>query len=109
MNAPTQTTALYSSLASDPDLADIVALFVEEMPDRIATFLQHCESGDRESLRRAAHQLKGAAGSYGFDPISSVAGRLEGALRAGAAEERIHEGVTELVEMCRACRVGSGD
>jgi len=95
---------VYSRLANDPDLTDIVELFVEEMPGRVENFLRHLEEKNWESLRQAAHQLKGAAGSYGFEPLSPCAGRLESAVRNGEPEQRIREAVMELVELCGRVR-----
>ncbi len=74
---------IYSRLSGDPDLRDIVEMFVEEMPGRVASLLDHLSDANWEGLRRAAHQLKGAAGSYGFEPISPSAGRVESAIRDG--------------------------
>ena len=103
------TAPLYSSLASDPDLADIVEMFVEEMPDRISAILTQCEAGEWEMLRRTAHQIKGAAGSYGFESVSPVAGRLEDTIRAGEPEDRIRQAVASLVDLCQSCRAGDGN
>ena len=72
---------MYSTLGGDPDLSDLVTLFVEEMPDRVANILDLLEHYEWEELRRAAHQIKGAAGSYGFGAISPCAGKLEFAIR----------------------------
>jgi HPt (histidine-containing phosphotransfer) domain-containing protein len=106
-NTTTETEPLYSSLGSDPDLAEIVDLFVEEMPDRVSALLRLLEASDWEELRRTAHQLKGAAGSYGFDAISPQAMRLEGVLLRGASEEEIRDAVDELVSFCRRARGGT--
>lgn len=97
---------LYSTLAADPDLADLVTMFIEEMPDRIAGLRWHEEQGDWDGLRRLAHQLKGAAGSYGFEPISPAAGRVEEVIRAGETEEQIRQTVGELIQLCRLARAG---
>lgn len=97
---------LYSRLAADADLGEIVDMFVEEMPTRVATLLEHVDSMDWESLRRTAHQLKGAAGSYGFEAISPAAGKVEAAVRDGEPEERIREMVQELVGLCKLARSG---
>ncbi len=97
---------IYSRLADDPDLREIVDMFAEEMPDRIATLLDQLNKGDWESLRRTAHQLKGAAGSYGFDAVSPSAGKVESALMKNEPEEQIRTLVDALVEMC--CRVRGG-
>jgi HPt (histidine-containing phosphotransfer) domain-containing protein len=97
---------VYSRLASDPDLSDIVEMFVEEMPERVANLLSQLDSGDIEALRRTAHQLKGAAGSYGFDIISPSAAKVEAAIRDGESEQRLRETVDALVDLCKRARCG---
>ena len=98
---------LYSTLAEDPDLAEIVEMFVDEMPDRVETILDCFESEDWDGLQRAAHQLKGAAGSYGFAPITPSAGNLEAAIKQSSPELEIRKALDELVTMCRSIRAGT--
>jgi histidine phosphotransfer protein HptB len=98
---------VYSRLGSDPDLGEIVDMFVEEMPGRVATIVGQLNAADWDGLRRTAHQLKGAAGSYGFDAISPSAGRVEAVVRDGEPEERIRAVVDELVDLCSRARRGS--
>lgn len=105
----TQTEAIYSPLAFDPDLSDILDLFVSELPGRIAILLEQLERRQWEELRRAAHQLKGAGGSYGFPPITQWAGQLENALRQGRPEEEIRGAVEALADLCRRIRSGRPD
>jgi len=100
------TECIYSSLAGDTELAEIVEMFVGEMPGRVASLLDRFNRKDWDGLRQSAHQLKGAAGSYGFVAISPCAGRLEGVIREGEPEERISEAVTELVDLCGRVRCG---
>ncbi len=45
---------LYSTLGGDPDLGDLVTLFVEEMPDRVANILDLLDRSEWEELRRGA-------------------------------------------------------
>ncbi len=97
---------LYSPLSADPDLAEVVELFVLEMPDRVACLLKSLEESDWDGLRRASHQLKGAAGSYGFMPITPAAARLEDSIRQSAPETEIQQAVEELVHLCRQARSG---
>ena len=104
--AHTDAEHIYSRLGSDPDLADIVGLFVEELPMRVAALLDHLSKEDWESLQRGAHQIKGAAGSYGFDAISPAAGRVESAVRNGEPEEQIRAAVAELAGLCDRVRCG---
>jgi len=101
------TEPIYSSLGGDPNLAEIVDMFVEEMPDRIARLLDLHQSAAWKGLRRVAHQLKGAAGSYGFDSLSPCAARLEQAVREEATEDQIRLAVGELVNLCRRVTRGT--
>jgi len=102
-----QADVLYSTLGGDPDLGELVEMFVEEMPDRVADLLNRLNSSDWEGLRRAAHQLKGAAGSYGFTPITPSAARVEEAIRGSQPEEEIRRAAQELVDLCKQARAGA--
>ena len=79
---------MYSRLENDPDLADIVEMFVGEIPGRSENLLRCSKEKNWDELRRIAHQLKGAAGSYGFEPLSASAYRLEHAVREKEPEEK---------------------
>jgi HPt (histidine-containing phosphotransfer) domain-containing protein len=81
MTTPTPHTPLRSSLAGDPDMAELVDMFLEELPQRLTVLTTAVDAGDIETLRRLAHQLKGAAGGYGFgdasqSQLSSMAGSI---------------------------------
>jgi histidine phosphotransfer protein HptB len=102
----TNSECIYSRLGGDTDLRDIVEMFVNEMPERTTTLLNHLNGGNWDGLRQSAHQLKGAAGSYGFEPISSSAGKVESAVRNGEPEERIRDAVLALVDLCGRVRCG---
>lgn len=99
--------SLTSEFAGDPDMAELVRLFVEEMPERIDAMLQSWQRGAAGDLRRLAHQMKGACGGYGFPQVGHAAGRLENSLAAfgQSAElgdlEGLREQVEELVRLCR--------
>lgn len=97
-------TELYSSLGTDPDMEELVEMFVDEMPERIAKLCGQYEAGNWSELQRLAHQLKGAAGSYGFDTITPFAARLEGSIRDGRTEVQIREALDDLVDLCRRAR-----
>ena len=103
----TDMQPLYSTLGADPDLGEIVEMFVDEMPERISNLLDHFNTSNWEELRRAAHQLKGAAGSYGFDPISPAAARLECAVRDTKPENEIRRTLDDLVSLCQQANAGA--
>ena len=100
---------LHSSLANDPDLTEIVDLFVEELPDRVATISNCLAGGDWNGLRRYAHQLKGACGSYGFHQLTPAAAQVEDIASEECDEERIRLAVNELIGLCQKVRSVSAD
>ena len=105
MSAPAHDSQpLVSDLARDPDLGDIVALYVAEMPERIEALQSRFLARDWPGLASYAHQLKGSAGSHGFHQITPFALTLEHAARESRAEAEIGLALEALVELCRRVR-----
>ncbi|MGC4002095.1 MAG: Hpt domain-containing protein [Pirellulales bacterium] len=96
----------YSTLADDPDLGEIVEMFVDEMPGRIRDLQTQFRINDWDQLARLSHQLKGAAGSYGFDQITPYAARCEKAVRNELPHAEIQTAFDELVKACQRVRCG---
>ena len=96
-------TLLHSDLdvADDPEFGELITLFVGEMPDRIKVLETQAKSRDWSGLARSAHELKGAAGTYGFGAITPSAARLEAAAGEAQPEERMVSAVDEVVNLCR--------
>jgi len=63
-------------------MAELLDLFVAELPDRARCLAEAAERGDAERVGHLAHQLKGAGAGYGFPSISTTAGRIEHLVRA---------------------------
>lgn len=84
-NAPMPEGPILSRFANDPEMREIVALFVAEAPDRLRSMQEAWSQGDLRRVRTLAHQIKGAAGGYGYPEISAAAGALEAAAAAPAA------------------------
>lgn len=103
----------FSPLALEPDLAELVEIFVADLPARLAEIQHFVQIADWAEARRLAHQLKGAGGSYGFPHLSAAALALEQAVKR-ATEETAEPGiaVTEalqgLAQACDAARSGQG-
>ena len=106
-STPRPTAFVYSQLAADPDLGELIDLFVQEMPDRINALEAQAKSRDWNELTRTAQQIKGAAGSYGFGEITPYAARLEAAAREALPEENILAALHELLSLCRRVRAGT--
>jgi HPt (histidine-containing phosphotransfer) domain-containing protein len=110
MSTPTpmpSITPILSTYAGDPDMADLIQLFVEEIPDRARSLQEFLERQELVELRRIAHQLKGASGGYGFPTLGEAAGVLEHQLTAAPTPDlaSIARQVDELVNLCARVRV----
>jgi HPt (histidine-containing phosphotransfer) domain-containing protein len=98
---------IFSPLGADPDFADLVDLYVGEMPERVLRLQSLFAAAAWDELRRLAHQIKGAAGSYGFPQITFAAGRLEMSIVAARGEAEIEAELDALLALCNAIRAGA--
>ncbi len=93
---------IYSSYSGDEDMAELIELFVNEIPEKLEVIQSHLSSENWEELRRVAHQLKGSAGGYGFDCITAYAQRLESALHGARDLPTIQSSASELISQLSA-------
>jgi HPt (histidine-containing phosphotransfer) domain-containing protein len=103
MSTTTGHEVIYSPLGNDPVLGDIVRLYVDEMPQRIAALAAAHQTGDRQRLMTLAHQIKGSAGSHGFYSVTRLAGQLENLVRDDAPDA-IAQAVADLIDACGRAR-----
>jgi HPt (histidine-containing phosphotransfer) domain-containing protein len=96
----------FSPLALEADLADLLDLFVGEMPDRVHALQRGSERGDYTVVAHIAHQLKGSAASYGFVALTKPAALLEQAARNREPQAHILDLTSQLVDLCGRCRAG---
>lgn len=90
------------SPASEYGLSELMALFLAEMPDRIAHMEAVCHRADWARLGRSAQQLAGAASRYGLEQISPLAERLDRAVRSREGEQEVLRCLDELSRLCAA-------
>ena len=68
----------------DPDvLAEVLKLFLEEVPPRITRLRNAWQAGNIEEVHRAAHSLKGSAGNIGALRLYAVCSQLDEKARLG--------------------------
>lgn len=101
---------IQSEFAGDPEMKELIALFLTELPQRINAIDTAYRAADSTSLTRLSHQLRGASAGYGFPTIGTAAGKVEDALRSLASTDpsqalaRVSSEVRTLVDLCRrAC------
>ena len=104
-----QDSLIYSALADDPDLYEIVKMFVDEMPSRVEQLVSEFQSKNWHGLKQTTHQLKGAAGSYGFAEVTPAAGKLEQNLKQESSEAEIQQSLEELVAICQRMGIAEPD
>lgn len=97
---------LYSSLASELELHELVAQYVEQIPSQIIELQQQFDLGNLVELQRLVHRMKGTAGSYGFDYVTPAAARLEQTICLGSNAE-IKTALEQLLAICARLRAGS--
>jgi CheY-like chemotaxis protein/HPt (histidine-containing phosphotransfer) domain-containing protein len=98
------TEPLISEFEDDADMRDIIGIFVGGMQARVALLREASAAGDQRALERIAHQLRGAAGGFGFGVISIAAERVELASKGGADRAVIEPLVGALIALCDRAR-----
>jgi len=89
MDQPVLDPAVISGLRmltppGEPDvLAEVLQLFLNEVPPRIDRLRNAWTSGNIEEMHRAAHSLKGSAGNIGAKRLYDVCSRLDALGKAG--------------------------
>lgn len=92
-----------SRYADDPTMSAIVARFAAALPERSNHLKKALLEANIEDLHSLAHQLKGTAGGYGFDSISSAAADLEMETMSLEADlAMVRERVEDITVLCTA-------
>jgi CheY-like chemotaxis protein len=72
--------------AGEPDIvAEVIALFLQDAPGRVAAIREAVTRGDLAGAARTAHTLKGSAGHLGAKTLGALCARFEEKVRGGAA------------------------
>lgn len=65
-------------LPDDPGaLGELIGMFLEDLPTRVAAIRTAVDTGDMEALKDAAHTLKGSAGNLGGMRLGALCAELE--------------------------------
>ncbi len=83
----------------DPSFSDLVQQFVNGLSDRLRIMEDAIRTADFDSLRTAAHQLKGSGGGFGYPILSERAATVERHARAEAIDG-CKSAVDELKGLC---------
>ncbi len=93
---------LHSDLADDPDMLELISQFLQQLTARIAVIDASRGPAERTMLASVAHQLKGAAGGYGYMSISEAARTVERFAAAGGTQKECEGAIDRLLARCQA-------
>jgi signal transduction histidine kinase/CheY-like chemotaxis protein/HPt (histidine-containing phosphotransfer) domain-containing protein len=96
--------SLSSSLAPDDEIADLVPRFVEDLPHIVARISAALATQNLESLGTEIHKLKGAAGVYGFMPLTESAAEIDRGLNQSVAPDAVAAQTARLIAQIRSVR-----
>ncbi len=89
-----------AKLMSKPATAKLVGKFLAGLGQRISAIHDALEAKDLGQLRVLAHQLKGAAGGYGFPSLTEAACALEKAAAENADPKVVADAFRALADLC---------
>jgi CheY-like chemotaxis protein/HPt (histidine-containing phosphotransfer) domain-containing protein len=94
-------------LMSKPATAKLVEKFLAGLGQRIAAIQNALETGDLNQLKILAHQLKGAAGGYGFPTLTEAARKVENSANGGADAKKLGGEVRALADLCQQIKAAA--
>ncbi|MEJ2107439.1 MAG: response regulator [Acidiferrobacteraceae bacterium] len=70
-------------LVEEPDLADLVHRFVDQLPETVARIRAAYDANDNDGLRQQLHTLKGTSGNFGYYDLMKACQKMEFEIVAG--------------------------
>jgi len=90
-----------SEYAGDPIISSLIPRFMAEIPDRLTAITASCHNQAWSSMAKGLHQLRGAAGVYGFTYMAETAAILEESLLTASPDpEAVHKLWQRLHDFC---------
>ena len=93
---------------ADAILAPLIGQFLEELRGKVAAIQQAATTRDVSEVSRLAHQIKGAAGGYGFPQITQAAAAVETAVASPQTAALLEEPVRRLAALCDVAAASTG-
>lgn len=78
-------------------LVKLIALYLQDAPERIDAIRKAVAKADQDSLRRAAHSLKGSSGTLGVRQLATICEELE-----FLADDEMTASITEALQRLEA-------
>ena len=95
---------IHSDFSADTDMAVIIGMFVDELPQRIEALQAAASAGDADQVRVLAHQLKGSAGGYGYPRLGAAAALVDQGIKEGCDANVLRSRIGSLVALAARVR-----
>ena len=95
---------LLSTMTSQPDMAELIAKFVSDLPTTIRDIEEAVGDNDARRVEQLARQVKGKGDGFGFEFLSVAGASLEKELLDGRALDHLKNEIAELISLCHAAR-----
>ena len=76
-------------IGGDKLVSELIGMFLELAPGKIAEVATGAQTGDMETVERAAHSLKSSAGNLGAVALQELCARIEALAENNRAEQVI--------------------
>jgi len=96
---------LVSQYADDPDMEELVEIFLQSLGERMEQIKTSWENWDIDTLTRISHQLAGAAGGYGYPSITDAAREVERLLKGNQPRELTDAALEHLWDLCERAKL----
>jgi signal transduction histidine kinase/CheY-like chemotaxis protein/HPt (histidine-containing phosphotransfer) domain-containing protein len=96
--------SLCSTLASDDEIIDLVPRFIADLPAIVGRLSAALNRKDMAALEDEIHKLKGAAGAYGFMPLTDVAEEINRDLLQSNPPDDVPARVWRLISQIRTVK-----
>jgi HPt (histidine-containing phosphotransfer) domain-containing protein len=87
-------------------MLEIIEMFIDGLHERLESIQTAFDDRILTTVSGIAHQLKGAAGGYGYPTLSERAFEVEQLAKQNAPDQQIEESLTLLIEQCHRAIVG---
>jgi PAS domain S-box-containing protein len=97
---------LISEFCDDPEMLEIVVLFIDGLVNHVELLTNALARSDFETIYQTAHKLRGAAGGYGYPAVSEQGLIVEQLAKAGGPVEELERQLEHLIHLCRRAIAG---
>ncbi len=99
-----KTEPLMSMFRGDEAMKPLIDEFVQSIPTTLRKIEEAVAADDASQIESITRSLKGEGKSFGFDPISELAAKVESGIQAGNDLNALKGKISELNEMCVLAR-----